>query len=228
MKQQIKLLKPHINVYHLDSSLLLQFILSEFLTICCEIQAIKSLPSKLSEADREKLEYTLSHLSGASKEYMRLFSWNSDGGILAKLKSYCGFFAQNSDLSEKKLRALHHKSNQIWLQCLQCLDLVRSDEGTELILKSIDKLVRGVQQIGKLIADILPEFRDDENVLFFLLRNYKELDAAYSPRFISKTLKKMFNGGAHEAGRLMIVNYTQRGFNNLVPIIQDKILEVAS
>jgi hypothetical protein len=69
-------------------------------------------------------------------------------------------------------------------------------------------------------------FHQDENVTFFLLRHREQFDKIFGQDFTKKFFKKMYAGGLPEAGKMMTQKYSERGFENLLPVIATKISEL--
>ena len=216
----------HVNSYHVSNSLLFQFILSEFIEAFVEIKKIDKMCSRTdqtalaissdsnsSELDYPAIKTSLRLLAGATKDYMRLFSWNFSEGILTKLKTYCSLFLENSISSEKDFIAIQHYSEKVWQGCLQAIDALEEVPiDRAAMLSAIDKASSAMHRFAKQLARLCHQFRDDENVIFFILRHHSLLDSLYGPRFTSKLLSKMFPKGLREVQHFLITRYAQRGF----------------
>lgn len=226
----------HVNAYHKTNSLLFQFILSEFLDVYTEIQKLQTLmDSKLiaspitrnHKIDSVLALASLEKLVGSSRDYMRFFSTNFSDGLLAKLRTYCAVFIQNADKDEKELMALQHYADKAWQACLQAMDALYGDPSEHVfILSSIDKAVAAMNRFAKLIARIILQFRDDENVIFFILRHKTQFNKLYGDRFILKTFTKMYPKGLREVHLLLSKRYTERGFDNVLDAIRLLIAEL--
>ena len=209
--------------YHQNDSLLFQFILSEFLEVFLETQALaKKLHSQ------EEILRVLTKLVGSSQD-MRLFSWNHLSGQLAKLKNYCSLFLQNADSHEKEPIALQYNADKAWIYCLEALDLIHQTSPDHTAsLTAIEKACSSLQRFARLIVRLLPQFRDDENVIFFVLRHHEKFDALYGSKFINRLFYRMYPKGPKEAGFFLTQKYLHRGFDNLLPLVASKISELES
>lgn len=241
------------NFYQQNNSLLFQFILSELIGAYRIVRDVDQIlqdfkntslrPSSREDAEElfDTLKSHIGKLGGSSQDYMRFFSWNEDG-ILAKLKNICAFFLQNQDVESKDAQNLHRFSHRAWLLCLRSLDIMRLMEHEyildnlrkskplsshyELLLQTLEKIKLSVQRMTRIIARLITLFRDDENVIFFLLRYKEQLNELYGPKFVIKLIIQMYPAGLKEASDFLLKKYANRGFDNLLPIIASKISEL--
>lgn len=89
-------------------------------------------------------------------------------------------------------------------------------------------LCAALKEIRALLLDELITFRDDENVLFFLLRHQAEFDHIYSASMVRKTLETLFPEGLKTASNFLAGRYERRGFYHIIPVISQKIERLAS
>lgn len=225
--------------YHHNNSLLFQFILIEFIEAYGDIQRLDVLcnrkPTALSDSHpnlhnpdtRKQIEGILHKLTGTTRDYMRLFSWNFGDGLLAKLKNNCGLFIHNAVGGEKELIALLHYADKIWLGCLQASDAL-SEPTPDLttFLAAVEKASSSMQRFAKQMARIAMQFREDENVLFCILRYKESLDKLYGQRFVTKLFCRMYPKGLREVQQFLSQRYAARGFDNVMPAIAVKIAEL--
>lgn len=230
----------HVNSYHVNNSLLFQFILSEFIEAFTEIKKLDKLCSRsdaslaqtpkeaiVPDLDYNKIQASLRFLVGSTKDYMRIFSWNFSEGVLTKLKTYCSLFLENSISSEKDFIAIQHYSEKVWQGCLQAIDGIEEvPVDRAAILVAIDKASTAMHRFSKQLARLTHQFRDDENVVLFLLRHHAVLDSLYGPRFTLKLLCRMFSKGLREVQHFLIMKYSERGFNAIEKTIRTFAAEV--
>ncbi|MEI8365950.1 MAG: hypothetical protein WCF65_05990 [Parachlamydiaceae bacterium] len=230
----------HVNTYHCNNSLIFQFVLSEFIESFSTIQQLNSYccnPNSASLGDaisfstaishRQEIGTCLTKLLGSSNGHIHLFSWNFSEGILSKLKTYCALLLQNSDNDEKELIALQHYAEKIWLGCLQIGEALNStpfEAGP--LTAAVEKASSSMIRFSKLIARLISQFRDDENVIFYVVRNHKILDKLYGNRFVFKLLGRLYTKGMHEVQHVLSVKYSARGFDDLLPAIRSHIAEI--
>lgn len=232
----------HLNTYHHNNSLLFQFILNEFLLTYREVKTLHHLTAPLkasakkANGDFNAIVQTIVQLSGPTHHYMRLFSWNIDAGMLGKLKNYCAFFSHNADYEDKTLLSMHNYADKAWILCLQSMETLRAIQAESKasaaqraeLYAMLDKLNLYMHRIARLIGQASLQFSDDENVIYYLLRHHKQLDALLGKGYTGKLLKKMYPKGVQEVGRFLMKRYTSRGFENLLPEISAKISELAT
>lgn len=214
----------HYNAYHQKDSLLFQFILSELISVHREIHGLTLC---LEQNESKLLGEKLGKLVGSSQDFMRLFSWNLGDGMLFKLKNYCALFSHNADTKEKEPLALLHYAEKLWAHCLQTLEAFREAPIECIGLKiPLEKTMNSVNRFSKLIARLIPQFRDDENVLFYIVRHHTEFDALYGPKFTYRLMHRLFQKGLKEAKFFLTKKYKDRGFDNLLPAIDGLISEL--
>lgn len=221
--------------YHHQQHLLIQFILSELMFAFHEIEeVIKILGNNALDQENEakQLMSHLMHLSGSTQLYTRLFSWD-DNSILTKLRNYCAYFCQRTGKNTERHK-MHNEANQSWLLSLRLFDLARFHIGditrgqnpdNKELYAQLNKLMRSMQRLVRNSAKVIPEFRHDENVVFFLVRHAHALDRLYGEKFVEKLLGKMFPKRAHGNGVevFLVKKYSERGFKHLEPTIKSKI-----
>ena len=230
----------YVNSYHQNNSLLFQFILVEFLEAYTEIQKLDALCSRTfvpllngEDACRETenklplIQQTLAKLVGPTRDYMRLFSWDFSEGLLSKLRTYCSLFLQNADTDEKELIAIQHYAEKIWHMCLQATEALQEiPEDRPAVFIALEKSSSAMQRFAKLIARLIHQFKDDENVIFFVMRNYKIFDKLYGARFIIKLFSKIYPKGMKDVQQLLVKKYSERGFENVLPYIYNIVTEI--
>lgn len=228
----------HVNSFHQNNSLLFQFILNEFLETFNEMQKLdilcsRSLSPLLSheidcrQKDLHLMQESLIQLLGATKDCMRLLSWNFKEGLLTKLRTYCTLFLLNADTDEKELIAIQYYTDKIWHNCHQAIDALHDlpQDYTSLFL-ALEKASTATQRLAKLIARLIPEFKHDENVIFYVLRNHELFDKTYGNRFTLKLFSKIFPKGFEEGLLFLVKKYTERGFDNVLLVIDLAIKEI--
>jgi hypothetical protein len=240
-----KLSPQYFNPYYSSSQLLFQFVLSEFILAYREIQLINKItgdkteqPQTSQTSQTSQTLHTLAHhvslLAGSTQQHMRMLSWNDDG-FLTKMKNYCALLCHHDNNEVHDLYRMYQESNQAWLLSLRVLDVVRTmlqQPPTEkahdpsLFIPTLKKLTNCLKRFSRLVMRAVLPFSQDENVVFFILRNKEQLDALYKPKFTKDLIKKMFSKGIQEASQFLLERYTIRGFNNLIPLINRKFEEL--
>lgn len=250
----LKMHRPHLSGYHQNNSLLFQFILSELVRSYRVVQEMNEHAKELSQSFLQPLlkkrsdgfllaiKECINKLVGSSQEYYSIFFCHQEEGFLAKLKYNSVFFSQNCGEEDKEALGLHRYAHRAWLLCLRSLDAIReieheilidhlrqtkaTDSDYQPLLQTLQKINGSMHRIARLVVKLLLRFRDDENVVFFLLRYKEQFDEFFGKHFVFKLFSQMFPKGVQEANRFLLKKYTSRGFENLLPIIASKISEL--
>lgn len=233
------------NRSYFNNSLLFQFILAEFLLTYREALSMSELVKNLKkkplpifgsnecEESLNKIKSTLKILGGNSQDQQCLFSWGYDNSFLGKLKNTCALFASNFGKEDKNAASLHRYSHRAWSICSQSVDLLQTmkkgnidnwNDSFVLLLNLIEKMQKALQHFSKLITRFLHDFKQDENVLFFVLRHQEQLDTLFGSHFVIQLFTEMFSN-VKEAGKYISKKYEYRGFNQILPLITKKISE---
>ncbi len=230
---RLRAFHPHLNIYHHQVGLLFQFILSDFLAIYEEAKPLKSFTNSPKTPQECDLFLTpISKLVGATHDTMRLFVWSRDTSLLSKFKIYCALYTQNGLTNQQKkwVLQLQQNSNQIWLYCMQCLDLLHALKKDGQNQKTGDsfnkiraKMLICLTRISKALIPLFDAYSEDENVLFYILRSRAQLDEIFGDNFVAQMLAKMHPKGISGIETLLLDRYSKRGFNHLLPIIQAHI-----
>ncbi|MCB1111036.1 MAG: hypothetical protein H7A37_07655 [Chlamydiales bacterium] len=229
----------YISSYHHNDCLLFQFLLAEFLCAYKELPQLKSLYRELAEGCEQKkqrrlykkLAISLEALSGTTQEYMRIFSWNQNGGFLKKIMTYS---TQLSDITASKnadALKVQRYANKAWVHCLHCHDLLllrnkQTEKDKKELLSALEEIQKSLKMLARVAVAMITEYQDDENVLFFILRHKEQFDKLFGKRFVSKLFSKLFPKGLSNGKRFLIRRYKKRGFDDLEPIIAQKITEL--
>ena len=70
-------------------------------------------------------------------------------------------------------------------------------------------------------------FKEDENVLFFILRHKTQLEEAFGEKFVELLFKKMHRDGSAGIEKLLLKQYSKRGFDTLLPVIKAKMAQLS-
>lgn len=232
----------HFSVYYHSKGLLFQFILAEFIAVSHKFAHVRQLANQvtLPPSAFNELQLGLADLAGSSPDYMKIFMWNHyKDGLLAKLKNNCALFSQKSFHHNKNAIQMSRYTQSAWLLSLECQNIIRQTQQKtnidfeaqyQALSNALGKIYTLIRQLGRSITRVLPEFRDDENVVFFILRHRSQLDELFEQGFVAKLLNQMYSNGLREVSHFLQTRYARRGFDNLLPAIALKIfdLETAS
>lgn len=216
-----------INSYHHSATLLFQFILSEFIDAYAEIKHLDALCHAHETTDWRIIQASMKKLIGSPRDYMRLFTWGIDEGYLSKLKAYCALHVQKTDSEGKELIALQHYAEKVWQACIQSYDLLTgAPQDRPAFLAAIEKTVASMQRLAKHLTRIIHQFREDENIIYFVIKNHKAFDKLYGSRFVFKLLGRLYPKGIRETQQFLAKKYAARGFDNIVSAIQSHITDI--
>ncbi len=236
MSKKIQGPNHHFTCYSEDNSLLVQFILVEFLHAYQLALQIKVLVTEyldtIHQSDQEfnPLLQIFSKLLGSlpQQDQFSFFRWTK--GSLTKLKEYCEQFSRNSKHRNADHINLQMAVHQAWLASMHNLTLLSSlqpaysrQQKTTFLLNPLKRAFNNLQirfnQITRYIPQVVTAYWNNENVLLCLLRKRKQLAEIYGPDFFYKRFKWPLN--ADEIAQFIIKRYQKRGFDSLLPWIQE-------
>lgn len=225
----------HFSTFQGNNAILVQFILVEFLHIYqLTFQIKKLMQDKIdsvvaSESLLPSLTYLMSELVGqAQHKKFPISRWTQ--GSLTKFKEYCERFSSNSLHQNKHHVHLHMAAHQAWLTAVHNLELIYSshyNSSTENaniqfslfpFKRSFNTLQVHFNRVIRHIPKVINSFWNDENVVLCLLRRKTQLSEIYGTDFLNKHFKWPFKIG--ELLPLLVQRYQDRGFEALVPTIQ--------
>ncbi len=236
MLTQISGPNQHFSAYYEDNSLLIQFIVVEFVHAHQLIFQTKSLmqehldSSQVSLTVLHSLRQLLGQLLGCfpQHEHSSFSRWTK--GSLTKLKEYSEQFSRNSFHQNKQHVNLHMATHQAWLTAIHYLELINSlcrnpyTQHPEAILcllpvkRTFNTLQIRFNQVIRSIPRVISDYGDNENVILCLLRKKAQFAEIYGPNFFYKHLKWPVK--TKELVKLLTERYQSRGFEALLPTIQ--------
>lgn len=237
--------KQNFNLFEQSPSLHFQFILAEFISTHKEVQDIENTYKKmetlliqqrlLANVDHmlDQLLHSITNLTGSTIIQEHCFSWDAQKGSLSKLRHYCYPFVNRFDSQEKTVINLNVCVSKAFHSALQAREIIlhlqQENQSTKktpdytVLYQLLDKLIDSINRTSRLILQVIFLFREDENVIYFLLRNKDLLNNIYKTTFIEKLFRKMYPKGIEEAGQMLTKKYSKRGFHNLLNAIARKI-----
>lgn len=238
--------ETNLNVYSQSTSLLFQFILSEFVISYKKIQEIEKTYEQM-ESSLIKLRLQgdvgiylnalldlMPSLTGSQMVIVneQTFPWTNHKGSLNKLRHYCYLLSHRSsgqsdilNMNISVSKAFHSAlqiREVIFSLQRQCEDPHRIPNYVSLY-QLLDRVIDNMRRASRLILRILIQFKEDENVLYFLLKHKTDFDQLYKTQFVARILKKMFPKGALDANDLLKKKYSDRGFHNLIESITNQV-----
>lgn len=205
---------PVFNTYFASDSLLFQFVLHEFLRTLGEVYKLECVVSDedTPEAIHDKLTDYLLKLAGTEQEYVRIFTWIYDAGVLTKLKNSVDLLSQKAPVEDSEMRSLHLVVHKAWLECLHSIDLYRNQE-LKALKPQVLKAMKLIRKIPPALKKVLSRYDEDENVIYFLIRHKNQFDHIIGPDFLKDILHK-------NSIPFLIERYRMRGFDKLIPEIE--------
>lgn len=242
-------LSVHQNHSGNKESLLFQFIIFTYLCAKEKITILQrrneELATAIEKGQLEKLKIqelskSISHLSGSSCESQPFSFTALDTGSISKLKNYCLLFLLDFHKPLRLAKQLKTHAENLWLESrelhnyhtdfqviLSFLNLGNSPvpKSFQNANKTIAKLNKSIIALGQVLLTISKKFHNDENIIFFFLCNHKKVDASYG----ELTTYHLLTGSEKslkDVANFLKEKYASRGFDELVPIISEKIAEL--
>lgn len=232
----------HFNAYYQDNSLLIQFILEEFIaTQQLTHELLAHLDSSLNESLsmevlRDLIKHYLYLLIGTSEKEQGLMVSRWTQGPLLRFKYYCEQFSQNTNYQNKDGLSLQHAIYEVWLQGIHILEFTRalhsplnsSQKQLPVKIKRIlSKLRISWKKVVRMIPKLLKIYRTNENVLFFIMRKKESLTTIYGSSFF-RQLFKASPKKKDPVSHLIQSKYRMRGFEHLLSSIHQFSTEGSS
>lgn len=226
----------HFNAYYEDNSLLIQFIMAEFVRVHQLTSQLKTLTQEHLDSDQSSrtilhsLLQILGKLLGCFPQQKNSTFSGWTKGSLTKLREYSEQFSRNSSHQKRQHVNLHMATHQTWLAAIHYLELIRSlcinpytqNSDTILLLLPLKRAFNSLQirfnQVIRSFPRIMNEYWNNENVILCLLRKKALFVDIYGPHFLFKHFKWPVK--THDLIQLLIQRYQLRGFEALLPTIQ--------
>ncbi len=200
--------------FHQNNGLIFQFILIHYCSAMTEMMTLEAILKKNSKGLDERVIETFERLQGPPFKN-GLYPWNADNGLFFKLKNFCSALAAKSYEKDKEALYLEKAADKVW-------KLGRDIQESTLCVRSFSKMLKlsaAMRTLARQIVQTIPQFRDDENVIYFLIKNHERLDSLFGSHFVVTLMDFLFPAGQEETEKFLINRYTQRGFTQLLPMI---------
>lgn len=231
MLTKIKTNNPHFNTYYQDNSLLIQFVILEFMSTFNFASHIQSITDQCFESEKS-LEQFIPTLSDYFHKLLGTFSdhdrpgstWTK--GPLTKLRNFCCQFSKNR--KEENNLILYTSVHQTWISALHNLEILNASmhshsENINLLIikRNLNYFFTRLNSISKHLPRVLTSFYDNENVMFFLFRKKDQLAEVYGPHFLKKLFKASVKQSTHKQDtiQLLMQRYIKRGFGHMISTI---------
>lgn len=207
-----------------NPSLVFQFIVSEYLAIC---QLISTLENEIEQKNGKNAFNLFVQLVGASDDRVSLYTAAWETKKLSSFQNYCRHFASLEQAETAHKINSHAKKIQrhciLAMQSIEEESFLLQDSLHQYLVNSLQKKRQSLKAIGRLIEKLFLRFGNHENVLLFLLQKHHELDQAYQSSFVLKIFTKLFPKGIEEVEKIIISQYSQKGYHSLL----NQILEAS-
>lgn len=195
--------------------LLFQSVLSQWFQLHDHLKEVDASLSQHTEANSKRLHAALLQLIGSQPGDGSNVIWTQSRAALTELHQRTMHFATLRVTGSVSLRDSVARGLRAFLQAQDRQRRARTPADNAQ-LKII--LCRGTSQMriaGELMARMIVQFRDDENILFFVLRHSARFDSHFGKGFVYAFFADLFPGGFTEAIRFLRDRYQQRGFGHL-------------
>ncbi len=192
---------------HQNEPLLFQFILNECLMTLSKLQTFSS-------------EESLFLIIGLKENHEISRRWDPHTGHLRWLYYYFTLFETHFNEKNTPLLKQFGASLKRALRLAQQYQITSSTFDPRA--KSLLHLKVEVKKMIYLLLKKLFEYRANENVIFFLVRNHELIEKLCGKAKTSFLLVSLFPKGIKEISTFLVERYTKRGFHHLIPLIQQK------
>jgi hypothetical protein len=223
----------HFKAYYQDNSLLIQLMIIELFEIHQQVSFLKnweSFDNEISQENIDQLKKCIIAITGEPEDRncLPIIRWSKYP--LPLLKDYCEHFFYNT--IEKKSSNQLKFSNLILQVCsntTHMLNLIRSCKNGQVLKEPIFLKIRSILKstldnltLSKMqLLKILKTFKENENVIFFLLRKKDLLIKLYGSEEINKFFTSFIN--KNNLIQLLIKRFKSRGFHHLLPTIKQEL-----
>jgi hypothetical protein len=230
-----KFSSPHS--YYRDASLVFQFLLSEFLKTVKEASLLDErlflYKQKKRDSFRELLA-PLTELCGSLPPQGSFFPWGFAEGSLNKLHTLIQQYVQLEGES-KELKEIQNLIDRSLKEAEQALEYLKESEEDssslyvqEMIEQRVAHVLKAIKKLHKLVLSLLQNYKKNENVLFFLLRNQQDFRKIYGKRVFVQFFKETYPNGPQSLEKFLLNEYERRGFRQLAKNITEKMTELIS
>lgn len=196
--------------YHQNDGLLYQFLLHECL---CAHNLLRKKPST-----------PLLHQIVGSLELSQE-KWRAPKGHLPRLIYYSTlFFSHFNQTLMSDTRHLKERLGLLYQEALFNMELMNDNKPELKKLYSI--LKKEIGAFFKILLKEVPQYKENPAVLYFLLRNQKQIDAIYRQSFTKEIFFMLFPGGLEQAHSFLAERFANKGFNRLLSQISELLQQL--
>lgn len=142
-------------------------------------------------------EEIIALLSGQTFKIYTPFNWSQKEGLISKLKRHAILY-RSARMEDLHAEAFLKTVERIWVDAYSTSD--------------INKIMRGLEMLSRCLKKMLIPYQENENVLFFVIRNKEKL----TPLFDRGLFKKMLSPQMDD---FLYNKYSERGYHHILPLI---------
>lgn len=188
--------------FHQNEALLYQFFLHESLTACMLVKKTLT-PDSLKQVMGE----------ASDKFYAPL-------GHLPKMLHYYDLHMANFE-PYPNMKSVGRTLDRASLAAKNCT--VAIEKNSIEPKKTFSQLRRELKKIGKLLFELVPNYKNSPHVLYFILCRHEQLDALYGKASLARALNTLYEGGLNEVEAFLVESFSRKGFHHLLPHIQNHL-----
>jgi hypothetical protein len=188
--------------FHQNEALLYQFFLHECLAAC---MLVKSAPTP----------GLLKQVIGESAH-----QFYSLQGHLPKMLHYYELHMSNF-APYPKMKSVGRTLESACLAAQSCAELIEKDSKDHK--KPFLRLRRDLKKVGKLLFDLVPQYKNNPHVLYFILCRHEQLDSLYGKASLVRLFNSLFEGGLEEVETILSESFARKVFHHLLPNIQKQL-----
>lgn len=221
------LLSPRefFNSYLLDNNLLIQFLISEFLTAKPLLDALSLSILRFLQDKSPSSEAIL----GLQCQFEKLLGSESHlfakKGALTKLKNYSEQFSFNASHQNRAGLSLYSCIKQLWLSAFNSLEILSHSllptafTQKVFLRKNLTSFIQKLTQMSKLLTRLICLYRNNDKVIFFVLKNKERMAKTYGEDFLEKFFK-LTPKKQHLVSGQFTKNFQETGLEHLIPLLK--------
>ncbi len=194
--------------------LIAQLVLSDLLLVQ------KTVLEMLKEPDRApgKIKVLIDDELGS------IFSWSFKESVLRRIKRYLLLANLNSTSNEDSapLISLRHYVESVERQTRDLRFAFLGQIHQRQCHEKMQRLASTVENCAHHFTDWVRSFNKNENVLLFILQKRGDIITCFGEHYFDDLVERGF-GSIGKISELLLTNFTQRGFNSLIPSLQKLI-----
>lgn len=219
----------HLEFDFQNEGMLLQFLLKNYLGVHAQLchaeellLAAPSPASYLSESEHHLFTQIFFDLLSPSNPS----PWNQGKCALAQLQDHSYLLCQGSHTSCSARLQLSRGVDRTVEEVLKCQRKLTSlpvSREKAALAEELKKVRTKARSLSRHLLHVLEAFHEDENVWLFCLQHHSQLQAAFGARSLAKTMQRMYTSGIPELVAFLKERYRSRGFDHLLPQIEQSI-----